>query len=125
VYGLHNMLNVVTGVEGDGCAVLIRAGEPMRGTRTMAENRGLCGDLGAGAVAGGPGKLCQALSVGRELNGVDFGAGELQICRGESLPAKAVAVGPRIGVDYAGEASGWRLRFAEKGNPHVSRPHPW
>ena len=125
VYGLHNMLNVVTGDEGDGCAVLIRSGEPMRGKQTMVENRGLSGGLGAGAVAGGPGKLCQALSVGREFNGVGLEAGELRICSGESLLSESIAVGSRIGVDYAGEAAGWPLRFAESGNRHVSRPYPW
>jgi 3-methyladenine DNA glycosylase Mpg len=36
-----------------------------------------------------------------------------------------VAVGPRIGVAYAGEAAAWPLRFALRGNPHVSRPWPW
>jgi hypothetical protein len=34
----------------------------------------------------------------------------------------AVARGPRVGVDYAGEAAAWPLRFAIRGNPHVSRP---
>ncbi len=125
VYGLHNMLNVVTGDEGDGCAVLIRSGEPMRGRQTMVQNRGLSEDAGAGAVAGGPGRLCQALSVGRELNGAGLEEGELRICSGESLPSESIAVGSRIGVDYAGEAAAWPLRFAESGNPHVSRPYPW
>jgi 3-methyladenine DNA glycosylase Mpg len=34
----------------------------------------------------------------------------------------AVAVGPRVGVAYAGEAAGWPLRFALRGNREVSRP---
>jgi len=38
------------------------------------------------------------------------------------VPPAHVATGPRIGVGYAGEAAAWPLRFAEAGNPHVSRP---
>ena len=38
------------------------------------------------------------------------------------MAAEESAAGPRIGVDYAGEAATWPLRFAERGNPHVSRP---
>jgi DNA-3-methyladenine glycosylase len=48
----------------------------------------------------------------------------LRLTEGEPLPRRAVAVGPRIGVGYAGEAAAWPLRFAARGNPHVSRPRP-
>ncbi|NJL28683.1 MAG: DNA-3-methyladenine glycosylase, partial [Thermoanaerobaculia bacterium] len=33
-----------------------------------------------------------------------------------------IATGPRIGVDYAGEAATWPLRFALRGHPEVSKP---
>jgi len=51
--------------------------------------------------------------------------GELTVRHGEPVNDGEVAVGPRIGIDYAGEAAGWPLRFAHKGDPNVSRPFPW
>jgi DNA-3-methyladenine glycosylase len=75
-------------------------------------------------VAGGPGKLCQAFGIDRRFDGVPLDGGELWIAGGEPLPATRIARGPRIGVAYAGEAAAWPLRFAEAGNPHVSRPRP-
>lgn len=125
VYGLHDMFNVVTEGAENGSAVLVRAGEPRIGVERMIANRGLEGPVGAGVVAGGPGKLCRAMEITRRLNGSPLDRGELTICRGETLPPHSVAVGARVGVDYAGAAADWPLRFAEKGNPHVSRPHPW
>jgi DNA-3-methyladenine glycosylase len=122
VYGLHDMFNVVAGVEGDGSAVLVRSGEPVRGERTMVENRGLTGPVVAGDIAGGPGKLCQALAIGRDLNGVRLDRGEILLCRGRPADPASIVSGPRVGVDYAGEAAAWPLRFAESANPHVSRP---
>ncbi len=63
IYGMHHMLNVVTGTSDDGSAVLLRAGEPVRGESAMRRLRGLTARGRAGDVAGGPGKLCRALGV--------------------------------------------------------------
>ncbi len=125
VYGLHHLFNVVAGPEGEGMAVLVRAGEPVEGEVAMAANRGLGWPAPAGAVAGGPGRLAQALAIDRRHDGSSLGRGEVTITSGEPVAPSRVAVGPRIGVDYAGEAAAWPLRFAVSGNPHVSRPHPW
>ncbi len=125
VYGLHHLFNVVAGSAGDGMAVLVRAGEPVEGGARMAANRGVGWPAPAGALAGGPGKLAQALDIDRRHDGLDLAGGEVTIARGEPVEAARIAVGPRIGVDYAGEAAAWPLRFAVAGNPHVSRPHPW
>jgi DNA-3-methyladenine glycosylase len=137
IYGMHFCLNAVTGEPDIGSAVLLRAGEPVEGEERMRENRGLIrspSPQGEGArlprpprpgdLAGGPGKLCQALAVGRELDGVPLARPPLWIARGEPVDPAEVAAGPRIGVDYAGEAAGWPLRFAVRGNRHVSRPWP-
>lgn len=127
VYGMHYCLNVVTGAREIGEAVLLRAGEPLAGEATMRGLRGLIdGDtVRPGQVAGGPARLCQALAVDRGLDGHGLGAGVLTILAGETVNPRAVARGPRIGVRYAGSAAAWRLRFAVRGNPHVSRPWPW
>jgi DNA-3-methyladenine glycosylase len=123
VYGMHWCLNVVTGAAGSGGAVLLRAGEPVAGQAALCAHRGLLpSSCRAGDVAGGPAKLCQALAVDRAQDGVLLNRGELQIAAGAPVPAGEVATGPRIGVAYAGEAAAWPLRFAIRGNTHVSRP---
>ena len=122
IYGMHWCLNVVCGERDEGGAVLLRAGEPLRGETAMRVRRGLAGRVRPGDVAGGPGKLAQALAVDRALDGARLDGRELWLAAGEPLPRARIATGPRIGVAYAGEAASWSLRFAEAGNPHVSRP---
>ncbi|HEV8630484.1 MAG TPA: DNA-3-methyladenine glycosylase [Thermoanaerobaculia bacterium] len=127
IYGMHWCLNAVCG-EADveeaprGGAVLLRAAEPLRGETAMRARRRLADRVRPGDVAGGPGKLCQALGIDRALDGVPLTGPELWIAAGEPLRRRQIASGPRIGVAYAGEAAAWPLRFAAAGNPHVSRP---
>lgn len=122
IYGMHWCLNAVTGERDVGSAVLLRAGEPVEGEERMRENRGFAKRVKPGDLAGGPGKLCRALAVDRSLDGVRLDQGPLRITQGEPIEPEEVAAGPRIGVDYAGEAASWPLRFAVRGNPHVSKP---
>ncbi len=152
VYGMHHCLNAVTGEAGIGAAVLIRAGEPIAGRGRMLALRGLAGaarswqpgprrplgegspneGIGAarwrvmrpGLVAGGPARLCQALAVDRGLDGASLRGSDLRITAGTPVVFGEVVVGPRVGVAYAGEAARWPLRFAIRGNRHVSRPPP-
>jgi DNA-3-methyladenine glycosylase len=122
IYGMHHCLNAVTGEPDLGSAVLLRAGEPVAGEAAMAARRGLLRPPRPGDLAGGPGRLCHALAIDRALDGAPLQRGGLVIAAGEPAPAAAIAAGPRIGVAYAGEAAAWPLRFALRGNPHVSRP---
>lgn len=124
IYGMHFCLNAVTGKKDIGSAVLLRAGEPIEGEERMRENRGWLRPPKPGDLAGGPGKLCQALAVGRELDGIVLGGPPLWIARGEPIDPAEIVAGTRIGVDYAGEAAQWPLRFAVRGNRHVSKPWP-
>jgi DNA-3-methyladenine glycosylase len=125
IYGMHFCLNAVTGEAGaGGSAVLLRAGEPVAGGERMRELRGLPREPRAGDLAGGPGKLCQALGIDRRLDGARLDRGPLLLSAGEPVPPESIAAGPRIGVAYAGEAAAWQLRFALRDNPHVSRPRP-
>lgn len=124
IYGLHFCLNAVTGEADVGSAVLLRAGEPVLGEARMAENRAWTRKLRPGDLAGGPGKLCQALGVGRELDAVRLDEPPLWIAEGEPVKKKEIVASPRIGVDYAGEAAAWPLRFSVRGHPHVSKPWP-
>ena len=69
-YGMHWMLNAVTGAEGSPAAVLIRAIRPLEGQAWMAANRPrLAGKPG---WLDGPAKLTQALAIDGSLNGVDL-----------------------------------------------------
>jgi DNA-3-methyladenine glycosylase len=122
VYGMHNMFNAVAGCEGEGGAVLVRAGEPVSGVGTMRGLRALGAGRGDAEIASGPGKLCRALAIDRAFDGASLDSEELRICHGRAVGRRHVVVGPRVGVAYAGEAAAWPLRFAVAGNLHVSRP---
>lgn len=122
IYGMHWCLNAVTGEADVGSAVLLRAGEPVEGEERMIENRRWPRRPRPGDLAGGPGKLCQALAIDRTLDGVLLNGSPLLITRGEPAAEETVAAGPRVGVDYAREAAAWPLRFAVRGNGHVSKP---
>lgn len=115
VYGAHDCLNVVTREAGVPEAVLLRAAVPV----AWWEGR----DVARAELleASGPGRLCRALGVGRELSGVSLAGPELELRMPRPGPARAVLAGPRVGIDYAGEASGWPLRFAVAGCPAVTR----
>lgn len=122
IYGMHWCLNAVTGEADIGSAVLLRAGEPVEGEARMVANRGWKRPPRPGDLAGGPGKLCQALGIDRGLDGVLLDRPPLAITTGKPFADSEIAAGPRIGVDYAGEAAAWPLRFAVRGHRHVSKP---
>jgi len=112
IYGLHNCLNVVTVGPGQPEAVLIREGVVEKGLDLVRTRRGP--GVGERSLTDGPGKLCQALGISRLDDGTDFCAPDsaLRICDdGFEIPEDQVRRLPRIGVDYAGEAALWPLRF--------------
>ena len=121
IYGIHFCMNVVAGAEADPVAVLLRALEPtegldtMRARRTRARHdRDLCS---------GPGKLCEAMGIGRALDGEDLvTSGRLFIerVRHRAHPSRSIVATPRIGVGYAEEWAAEPLRFHLR-SPHVSR----
>ena len=113
-YGMHFMLNVVTGPEGTAGAVLIRALEPTCGLELMSKRRRL---TEKGSLTDGPGKLTQALGITLEQNGADLTVGPLGIWMKHLKKRLDIEVTPRVGV--VGSADNpWR--FLIKDNPHVS-----
>lgn len=112
IYGIHWCLNVVTALEDDPQAVLIRALEPLEGARTMARRRGRDRDL-----CSGPGRLCQALGVSGDLDGHPLDRPPLRLEPGWSLDGSRIGRSGRVGVTAATE---WPLRFFVRDNPHVS-----
>lgn len=108
VYGMHYCANVVTRREGIAQAVLLRAAEAPGGVSPR--------------LLSGPGKLCAALGITTCDSGLDLlGGGPVRILRRRSR-RPAIGVSPRIGVNYAGEAKEWPLRFYDRRSPAVSGP---
>ncbi len=113
-YGIHWCLNLVCEDEGRAAAVLVRALEPARGLESMRERRGLEEER---LLCAGPGRLCQALAVTREHDGLALDAAPFALLA-PSEPRPVVA-GPRIGISVATEQP-WR--YAVAGSPFLSRP---
>ena len=113
IYGIHNCLNVVSVGAGHPEAVLVRGGEVLSGDQLVRSRRG--STVEDQSLADGPGKLCQALAVTRTENGIDLcsASAPLRIADdGIRIEERSIRRLPRIGVDYAGEAASWPLRFA-------------
>jgi DNA-3-methyladenine glycosylase len=113
-YGIHWCMNLVCG-PGPGSAVLIRALEPTEGIDLMIARRGLEDPR---LLCSGPGRLCEAMAVTREHNGLRIDQPPFALAPG---PAAEVVVGPRIGITKAVDVP-WR--FGEKGSRFVSKPFP-
>src|SRR5438045_2836038 len=99
IYGMHHMLNVVTGDRDDPQAVLIRAAEPLDAWHESLS---------------GPGKLCRAMHITRAQNGLDLTSDALHFDAARG-PSPTITATPRIGVDYAGDWKHALLRFCDAG----------
>jgi DNA-3-methyladenine glycosylase len=113
-YGIHWCLNFVCEPEGVASAVLIRALEPTRGAEEMAGRRGV-DDLRL--LASGPGRLCQALGITREHDGLPLDRPPFELLPREEEPE--LVVGARVGITKAADRP-WRYGLA--GSRFVSRP---
>ncbi len=102
-YGIHWCMNVVVREEGVAHAVLLRGGLPTVGRETMVRRRGRDTHL-----ADGPGKLCQALAVTGEHDGVDLRTGPIRLEHGPGIGTAAIERTPRIGISKATDRL-WRF----------------
>lgn len=105
IYGLHHCLNLVSGVEGDGTAVLLRAASMSASSAPSLS---------------GPGRLCRGLDIDRHYNGADACTPTLHLLNAPALPLEQVRIGPRVGVGYAGDWANAPLRYAIAGHPDAS-----
>jgi len=118
IYGFYFCLNVVTEPVGYPAAVLIRAVEPIENVDLMRKLRN--NPERETNIASGPGKLCMAMSINKQLNGADLLGTTIWI-EDRNLDPGPIQTSPRVGVDYAGEYKDKPWRFFVDGNPHVSR----
>jgi DNA-3-methyladenine glycosylase len=113
-YGLHWCLNLVCEPEGSAAAVLIRALEPLHGLEAMQERRGREDER---LLCAGPGRLCEALGVTREHDGLPLDRAPFELR--PAPPGVEIVLGPRIGISVATELP-WR--YAAAGSRFLSRP---
>lgn len=112
VYGMHHLLNIVTGSVGDPQAVLIRGAEPW----PVSQMRD--------TYLAGPAKLCKALDIDTlRHNRMDVCAGgEIRFFPPPRPIGEEIATSARIGVAYAREWATTPLRFYLRRSPGVSGP---
>ena len=112
-YGVHWCLNIVCAPPGEASALLVRALEPTHGVGRMIERRGVSDER---KLCSGPGRLCQALAVGGEHDGLPLDELPFRVVAREREPE--IVRCQRIGITRARERP-WRLCLA--GSPYLSR----
>ena len=137
-YGMHHCCNVVCGPEGFGSGCLVRAVEPLEGVEVMRELReaGRAGKAHTGHagkeqaerarkhppklrdLTNGPGKVCTALGINKELYGHDLTVEPLVLDFAPLLPGETIGRSPRVGISKNVDAP---RRFFIEGNAFVSR----
>ena len=137
-YGMHHCCNVVCGPEGFGSGCLVRAVEPLEGVEVMRELReaGRAGKAHTGRagkeqaerarkhplklrdLTNGPGKVCAALGIDKELYGHDLKVEPLVLDFAPLLPGETIGRSPRVGISKNIDAP---KRFFIEGNEFVSR----
>ena len=118
-YGMHFCMNVVTGGDGEGSAVLLRAGEPLEGLEEMAHRRRT---TDVRRLCSGPARWTEAFGVARDANGADLARGELlYLTEGEPVPRERIRRTTRVGVKVGTDR---RWRFLVRDDPSVSPGRP-
>ncbi len=121
-YGIHHLFNVVTSVEDEPHAVLIRAVEPLIGKEIMEARRNM--PASKPSISAGPGSAAKALGIDHSFNRKKLTENEIWIeDHSISYPPDEIIAGPRIGVAYAEEDALLPWRFFVKGNKYVSKPN--
>lgn len=110
-YGMHHMLNAVTGPKDYPAAVLIRALEPL---------------IPSEARTDGPARLTKALAIDKSFNGLPLYTKKHGLwiegrAKNFTLKTEDIVAKPRIGIDYAGEYKDKLWRFYIKNNAFVSK----
>jgi DNA-3-methyladenine glycosylase len=115
IYGTSLCVNVTSETVGEGAAVLVRAVEPLEGLKLMEDRRGT---TRVRDLARGPGRLCQALDIGMQFDGIHL-LRDKRLWLAAGTSKEPIGKSRRIGITKAAERL---LRFYERGNPFVSGP---
>ena len=118
VYGMYYQFNVVSNVMDIPHAILVRALQPVEGVDVMRKRRHTHPDHN---LTNGPGKLCIAMGIDRQLDRADLLGKQVWLEEFERIKPRQVARGPRIGIDYAEDWVDKPWRFWIRGNSYVSR----
>ena len=117
IYGMYCCINIVCNEKEVPECVLIRALEPVDGVELMQKRRK---QEKLTALCSGPGKLCQALALTREENGMDLCGEAFYMEEPEDIEVFEIATSNRINIDYAQEAVNFLWRYTVKGNRFLS-----
>jgi len=121
-YGIHHLFNIVTSVENEPHAVLIRAIEPLIGQEIMELRRNMPSTKSA--ISSGPGSAAKALGIDRSFNKIELTGEEIWLeDHNIRYTSEEIAAVPRVGVAYAQEDAFLPWRFFVKGNKYVSKPN--
>ncbi len=120
-YGIHDMLNIVTGAEGFSHAILIRATEPVVGIDIMRRRRNLYNaDY---RLCQGPGALSQAFGLNKTFNGKSLTGDAIWIKdSGTTFNDDNITSSGRVGMNFDGPYKTIPWRYYVKGNRFVSKP---
>jgi len=118
IYGMYYCLNVVTEKKDKACAVLIRGAELIKDDNIdfisnlrYGKNYNELTNYQIKNFLNGPGKLCKALNIDKNLNGCDLLGDKLFIIGDEKEILKNIKKDKRINIDYAQEAKDFLWRF--------------
>ncbi len=120
-YGMHYCLNVVTSTEGIGDAVLIRAMQPLNCFDILSLNRFNTKEPTHQQIknlANGPAKICQALNISKNENGIDLQSDFIFLSNNKLLLPEEIIQTKRIGIKKSVDLP-WR--FYIKNNPYISK----
>ena len=121
-YGIHHMLNLVSGPAESPEAVLIRAGFLTEDSARFEDKPLLETDKQQNPIKqlAGPGKLTKGLQIDRTLYGQPIAPVSMLWVEDDGCQPP-VSLRPRIGIDYAGEAKEWLLRYIWTDHPSLSK----
>ena len=121
-YGVHHMLNLVSGASESPESVLIRAGFLAEDSDRLVDEQLLSSDkqLSHPKQFAGPGKLTKRLQIDRDLYGKAISPVSAVWIEDDGCQPP-ISLRPRIGIDYAGEAKDWLLRYVWTDHPSLSK----
>lgn len=117
IYGMYYCCNIVANRKDFPEAVFIRALEPLEGIDTMFKNNPRA--KSEKMLTKGPCRWTKSFGIDKTFSGAKLYTPDLFIT---SVFNKSFDIGKksRVGIDYAGEAKNWPLRFCIKSSPFLT-----